>query len=147
MGPAGSKTNPGQTEPTMNAKMNKTEAAALAYDNACAAYTKAQHESIRIWKSIRIVRDGGTLNTNQEDVLVDVCRTKVGNLAYHMTHAEMAELAAQISRENITAASALCDELGEIADKLEQAAARREARKAAAKAAEIAAAFAAAMAA
>ncbi len=147
MGPAGSKTNPGQTEPTMTSKMNKTEAAALAYDNACAAYTKAQHESIRIWKSIRVAREGGALTWSQEDVLVDVCRTKVSNLAYHMTHAEMAEMAVQISRESIAAASALCDELGEIADKLEQAAARREARKAAAKAAEIAAAFAAAMAA
>jgi hypothetical protein len=125
----------------------KTEAAALAYDDACRAYTNAQHESIRIWKSIRIVRDGGTLNTNQEDVLVDVCRTKVGNRAYYMNHAEMAEMAAQISRENITAASALCDKLGEEADRLERAAARRAARKAAAKAAEIAAAFAAAMAA
>jgi len=146
MGPAGSKTNPGQTEPTMTTA-TKTEAAALAYDDACRAYTNAQHESIRIWKSIRIVRDGGTLNTNQEDVLVDVCRTKVGNRAYYMNHAEMAEMAAQISRENITAASALCDKLGEEADRLERAAARRAARKAAAKAAEIAAAFAAAMAA
>jgi len=131
----------------MNAKITKTEAAALAYDDACRAYTNAQHQSIRIWKSIRIVRDGGALTWSQEDVLVDVCRTKVGNRAYNMTHAEMAEMAAQISRENLAAASALCDELGEIADKLEQAAARREARKAAAKAAEIAAAFAAAMAA
>jgi hypothetical protein len=131
----------------MNAKITKTEAAALAYDNACAAYTNAQHESIRIWKSIRIVRDGGTLNTNQEDVLYDACYTRLGMRAYNMTIAAAAEMAAQISRENIAAASALCDELGEIADKLEQAAARREARKAAAKAAEIAAAFAAAMAA
>jgi hypothetical protein len=132
----------------MNAdKITKTEAAALAYDDACRAYTNAQHQSIRIWKSIRIVRDGGALTWSQEDVLVDVCRTKVGNLAYYMNHAEMAEMAAQISRESIAAASALCDELGEIADKLEQAAARREARKAAAKAAEIAAAFAAAVAA
>jgi hypothetical protein len=125
----------------------KTEAAALAYDDACRAYTTAQHEINRIWKIVRIVREGGTLNTNQEDVLVDVCRTKVGNRAFDMTHAEMAELANLTVRENLAAASALCDELGEIADKLEQAAARREARKAAAKAAEIAAAFAAAMAA
>jgi hypothetical protein len=131
----------------MTTKITKTEAAALAYDNACAAYTTAQHEINRIWKVVRIVREGGTLNTNQEDVLVDVCRTKVGNRAYYMNHAEMAEMSNQIVRENLAAASALCDELGEIADKLEQAAARREARKAAVKAAEIAAAFAAAMAA
>jgi hypothetical protein len=133
----------------MTTKTTKT-AAALAYDNACAAYTTAQHEINRIWKVVRIVRDGGTLNTNQEDVLVDVCRTKVGNLAFYMTHAELAEMSNQIVRENLATASALCDELGEIADKLEQAAARREARKAAVKAAEIAAAeaaFAAAMAA
>jgi hypothetical protein len=130
----------------MTTKITKTEAAALAYDNACAAYTTAQHEINRTYKVVRIVRDGGTLNTNQEDVLVDVCRTRVGNLAFYMTHAEMAEMANQIVRENLAAASALCDELGEIADKLEQAAARREARKAAAKAAkaaEIAAAMAA----
>ena len=146
MGPAGSKTNPGQTEPTMTTA-TKTEAAALAYDDACRAYTTAQHEINRIWKIVRIVREGGTLNTNQEDALVDVCRTKVGNRAFDMTHAEMAEMANRTVRENLAAASALCDELGEIADKLEQAAARREARKAAAKAAEIAAAFAAAMAA
>jgi hypothetical protein len=50
----------------MTAKMNKTEAAALAYDDACRAYTNAQHQSIRIGKSIRIVREGGTLNTNQD---------------------------------------------------------------------------------
>jgi hypothetical protein len=131
----------------MSAKMNKAEAAALAYDDACRAYTKAQHESIRIWKSIRIVRDGGALTWSQEDVLYDACYTRLGMRAYNMTIAAAAEMAAQISRENIAAASALCDELGEIADKLEQAAARREARKAAAKAAEIAAAFAAAVAA
>jgi hypothetical protein len=134
----------------MNTKITKTEAAALAYDNACAAYTAAQHQSIRIGKSIRILRDGGTLNTNQEDVLYDACYTRLGMRAYNMTIAAAAEMAAQIVRENLAAASALCDELGEIADKLEQAAARREARKAAAKAAEIAAAeaaFAAAMAA
>lgn len=142
MGPAGSKTNPGQTEPTMT-KITKTEAAALAYDNACAAYTTAQHEINRIWKIVRIVREGGTLTWSQEDALVDVCRTKVGNRAYDMTHAELAEMANQIVRENLAAAGALCDELGETADRLEQAAARREARKAAAKAAEIAAAEAA----
>ena len=143
MGPAGSKTNPGQTEPTMTTKMNKTEAAALAYDNACAAYTTAQYEINRIWKVVRIVREGGALTWSQEDALVDVCRTKVGNLAFYMNHAEMAEMANKVVRENLAAASALCDELGEIADKLEQAAARREARKAAAKAAQSAAAMAA----
>jgi hypothetical protein len=113
----------------------KTEAAALAYDNACAAYTTAQYEINRVWKVVRIVREGGTLNTNQEDVLVDVCRTKVGNLAFYMTHAEMAEMANRTVRENLAAASALCDKLGEEADRLEQAAAKRAARKAAAKAA------------
>ena len=127
----------------MNANATKTEAAALAYDNACVAYTKAQYEINRIWKVVRIVREGGALTWSQEDALVDVCRTKVGNIAFYMNHAEMAEMANQIVRENLAAASALCDELGEIADKLEQAAARREARKAAAKAAQIAAAMAA----
>lgn len=150
MGPAGSKTNPGQTEPTMTTKITKTEAAAIAYDDACRAYTFACQRRARICSAARAFESGAALTWSQEDELYDACRIKVGNRAYDMTLAELAAMARVVAAEIVKAACALCDELGEEADRLEQAAAKRAARKAAAKAAAIAAAeaaFAAAMAA
>jgi hypothetical protein len=135
MGPAGSKTNPGQTEPTMNAKITKTEAAALAYDDACRAYTNAGYRNIRIRNAVRAFESGAALTWAQEDEIYDACRIKVGNRAYNMTLAELAPMAKEVAAEIVKDASALCDKLGEEADRLERAAARRAARKAAAVAA------------
>ena len=135
MGPAGSKTNPGQMEPTMTTKTTKLDAALAAMNDAERAHDFACYTSKRTRIAINIVEAGGKLTESQEDTLIDACRTKIGNLAFHMTHAELAVMAAEVIKSNIEATWAV---LGAALDEMDrqerianQRAARREARKAA----------------